>query len=64
MKARLYARARITEYWLVDVGHERVDVFRGPGDEGYADTTQVGRGGAVASLAFPDVAIAVDDLFA
>lgn len=64
VKARLYARARIAEYWLVDVGHERVDVFRGPGGEAYADTSQVGRGGAVASLSFPDVAIAVDDLFA
>jgi Uma2 family endonuclease len=64
VKARLYARARITEYWLVDVGRERVDVFRGPGGEGYDDTSQVGRGGAVAPLAFSDVVIAVDDLLA
>src|SRR5262249_50900301 len=38
VKARLYARARIGEYWLVDVDEERVDVFRAPGGEAYADT--------------------------
>jgi len=64
VKARLYARARIVEYWLVDVGGERVDVFRAPGEDGYADTSQSGRGTTVASLGFPDVVIAVDDLFA
>src|SRR5919108_6402376 len=28
VKARLYARARISEYWLVDVNEASVDVFR------------------------------------
>jgi Uma2 family endonuclease len=64
VKARLYARSRIAEYWLVDVGEERVDIFRTPSGDVYADATQVGRGGTVASLAFPDVVIAVDDLLA
>ena len=63
VKARLYARARIVEYWLVDVRHERVDVFRAPTGEAYAETSQARRGETVASLAFPDVTIAVDDLF-
>jgi hypothetical protein len=45
------------------VRHERVDVFRAPRGEAYAETSQVGRGGIVSSLAFPDVTIAVDDLF-
>jgi Uma2 family endonuclease len=64
VKARLYARARITEYWLADVGEERVDVFRSPAGDAYRDTSHVGRGGTVACLAFPEVVIAVDDLFA
>ena len=64
VKARLYARARIAEYWLVDVERACVDVFRVPSGDGYTDTERVGRGGTVASLAFPDVVIAVDDLFA
>ena len=64
LKARLYARARITEYWLVDVGNERVDVFRSSSGEAYADTSPVGRGGRVVPLTFPDVAITIADLFA
>jgi Uma2 family endonuclease len=64
VKARLYAQARIGEYWLVDVGNARVDIFRTPSGDVYADATQVGRGGTVGSLAFPDVVIAVDDLLA
>ena len=64
VKAGLYARAQIGEYWLVDVNAERVDLFRAPGAEAYADTSRVGRGGRVAALAFPDVVIAIDALFA
>ncbi len=64
VKARLYARARIAEYWLVDVGVERVDVFRSPGAEAYTDTSTVARGATVAPLAFADLVLAVDDLFA
>jgi Uma2 family endonuclease len=64
VKTRLYARARIAEYWLVDVGREQVDVFRAPTGEAYANATQVGRGGTIASLAFPDVTISVEELFA
>jgi Uma2 family endonuclease len=63
VKARLYARARIAEYWLVDVGAERVDVFRASNGESYAERSEWGRGSIVAALAFPDVGIAVDDLF-
>ena len=64
VKARLYARARISEYWLVDVGQERVDVFRAPDGDAYAEMRHVGRGETLAGLAFPDVVIAVDELFA
>ena len=64
VKARLYARSGIGEYWLIDVQKERVDVFRVPHGEAYAETTAVGRGSSIAPLACPEVAISVDDLFA
>lgn len=64
VKARVYARARIAEYWLVDVGEERVDVFRAPGVDAYAEINHVGRGVSVAPRAFPDAVLSVDDLFA
>lgn len=64
VKARLYARARIREYWLIDAGRESVDVFRTPEGEGYASFATVGRGGSLAPLAFTDLVVAVDELFA
>ena len=56
-------RARINEYWLVDVNEERVDVFRSPADEACAETRHAGRGESISPLAFADVVIAVDELF-
>jgi Uma2 family endonuclease len=64
VKARLYAQARIREYWLADVDGERVDLFRAPGADAYAEMSGVGRGGHLAALAFPDVEIGVDELLA
>ena len=63
VKARLYARAGIPEYWLADVRAEQLDVFRDPRGEAYAQTRVVGRDDTVAPLAFADVVIAVADLF-
>jgi Uma2 family endonuclease len=63
VKARLYARARIAEYWLIDTAHEAVDVFRDAQSDAYMDFATFGRGTSIAPLAFPDVAITVDDLF-
>jgi Uma2 family endonuclease len=37
VKALVYAHARIGEYWLVDVGSARVDIFRAPTGDAYAD---------------------------
>jgi Uma2 family endonuclease len=64
VKARLYARARIQEYWLIDVGQESVDVFRNPERDAYASFTTFGLGTALTPLAFPDVSLPVDELFA
>jgi len=41
-----------------------VEVYRGPGADGYAGVTLHGRGQIVSPLAFPDVSFAVTDFFA
>lgn len=61
-KLRAYARRRVREYWIVDLRHERVDVYREPAGEGYVVHSVVGRGGAVAPQAFPDAAVPVDEI--
>ncbi|MDQ6943600.1 MAG: Uma2 family endonuclease, partial [Candidatus Eremiobacteraeota bacterium] len=57
-----YARHGVPEYWIVDLLHEHIDVYRAPGGERYARHRRVGRGKSVAPLAFPDDVIAVNDI--
>ena len=63
-KVRLYAAAGISEYWVVGVEREWVEVYRAPEGEAYRDVRRVQRGDTVAPLSFPDVVIAVADVFA
>jgi len=64
VKARLYARAGIAEFWLCLAMDGAVEVYRGPGADGYTGVTLHGTGDSVAPLAFPDVGFAVPDFIA
>jgi Uma2 family endonuclease len=64
VKARLYARTGILEFWLCLATDGAVEVYRGPGADGYASVTRHGAGDVVSPLAFPDVRFAVADFFA
>ena len=64
LKLPLYARARIQEYWIVDVQAEEVEVYRDPSGSGYASVQRFRREGSVSPSAFPDLRIAADEIFA
>jgi Uma2 family endonuclease len=64
VKARLYARAGIPEFWLCLTMDGAVEVYREPRAGGYAGVTQYGPGQVISPLAFPDVSFAVTDFFA
>ena len=61
-KLRLYARAAIPEAWIVDIEGEAVETYRRPEAGRYLVADRVGRGGHVSPAAFPDFALAVDDI--
>lgn len=61
-KLRAYARRGVREYWIVDLAHRRIDVYRDPQGEGYVVHLTFERGGSVAPLAFPAEPIAVDEV--
>lgn len=64
-KLRLYAAAGIPEYWVVDCVAESIEVHRAPHADGYRDVVRVARPTATVGLqAFPDVALALTDIFA
>jgi Uma2 family endonuclease len=61
-KARLYAAAGVTEYWIVNLPKELIEVHLEPHGEGYARVTRHGRGEELHLAAFPHIAIRVDDV--
>jgi len=63
VKAPLYAKAGIVEYWILNVTTRQVHVFREPGEDGYAQETVLDETTTLAAIAFPDIAIAFNQLF-
>jgi Uma2 family endonuclease len=61
-KLRAYARAGISEFWIVNLAEDVIETYREPAGESYQTTARFGRGQTVAPLAFPDLAVAVSDI--
>jgi Uma2 family endonuclease len=61
-KAPLYARAGITEYWIVDLNHREIIMHRDPERSRYRAMRAFKAGESIVPLAFPDVLLAVSDL--
>jgi Uma2 family endonuclease len=61
-KLRTYARHGIAEYWIVDLGGDRILVHREPAATGYSYEFSARRGETLAFDAFPGDALSVDDL--
>jgi len=57
VKAPLYARHGIPEYWVIDLKGRQVRFFRSPESGQYADVTSTGTPGVVAPVALPEVQI-------
>lgn len=63
VKLPLYARAKIPEYWIVDLGRRMVDVYREPDGGTYASLRSYGPAETVTLSAAPDIGIALDLVF-
>lgn len=69
-KLRMYARAGILDYWIINLPKERIEIYRRPenptaspsGRWRYGQTNSFGRGERVSPLARPDLSFAVDDM--
>lgn len=58
VKRKAYATAEIREYWVMDLKHRHLKVFREPKDGDYASPIILS-GGEIRPLAFPDIAVSV-----
>lgn len=61
VKVPLYARAGVPEVWIVNLQARRIEVFKGPSQEGYRESRWIDDG-SLSPLAFPDLALRLDDL--
>ena len=64
LKLPLYAAAGIREYWIVDVQSETVEAYKDPAGSSFASVWVFRRGESLSPSAFPDLRIAVDEIFA
>lgn len=62
-KCPLYARAGITETWVIDVNLQRLRILRDPVAGEYQSVQDITGNSAATVQALPDVAIVVADLF-
>jgi Uma2 family endonuclease len=63
-KLALYARYGVSEYWVVDVEGKRIVVYREPAAKGYVRKLEFSAPNAISPQAFPDVEVAVREIFA
>jgi len=59
VKIPLYGRSGIPEAWVVDLNGRTLTAYRQPHSQGYRQALTFGPDGAVAPLAFPDLALNV-----
>jgi Uma2 family endonuclease len=62
-KGALYAEHGLSEYWIVDTAHERVEVHSESIDGAYTRVTPYRRGDLIVSSVLPELKVRVDDVF-
>ncbi len=61
-KARLYACAGISEYWVIDIAGRRAVVHRQPATDGYREINEYAEEEWLSTMARPEVEVRVADL--
>jgi Uma2 family endonuclease len=64
VKALIYAEAGVKEYWIVCPEEKRIEVYRQPSADGYADRLVLNESGMLQSSALPGVRVDLGALFA
>ena len=62
IKAKIYARSGIADYWVLNVGDRQLHVFREPAVDGYQSEVIFGETAIISPLQFPIVNIAIQEM--
>jgi Uma2 family endonuclease len=63
VKVPLYAHYGIPELWLIDLQHERVEIYREPGTGGYRTTVRPENSECISPSLLPGVSVCLPDLW-
>jgi Uma2 family endonuclease len=63
-KLEVYAEAGVLEYWVVNCRDETIEVYLRPERDRYREVRRYGGADTISLQAFPDVALALPDIFA
>jgi Uma2 family endonuclease len=63
IKLNLYARYGVSEYWVADVEGKRIVTYREPVSNGYLHTLEFTAADTVTPQGFPDIKLAVKEIF-
>lgn len=63
-KANVYAASGVREYWVVNLAERTIEVRTDPSAEGYCSVRIVRSHESITPIAFPDLVVAIADLFA
>ena len=59
IKAKIYARSGIADYWVLNVGSRQLHVFREPAENGYQSEVILGETASISPIEFPAFNIAI-----
>jgi Uma2 family endonuclease len=59
VKDKIYAKANITDYWVIDIPHRQVHIFRDPTSTGYTSHLILTEPQSVSPLAFPGIKLSI-----
>jgi len=62
IKAKIYARSGIVDYWVLNVNERQLHVFREPADDGYQSEVILGEFSRISPLQFPAFNIAIGEM--
>lgn len=63
IKMPIYAKARIYDYWVVDIKAKEITIYRQPVGDSYQEVQVVLGPDTLSPLALPEITFQVEDLF-
>ena len=62
IKDKVYAQANIGEYWVVDLQHRQLHIFKSPSDRGYSSHLILTEDNSISPSSFPEMVLSITSI--